>query len=633
VAYSHPEAPIEVDSIAFGRNYFNGENEDNDERAQILAEAAMFKELASDYMHPEAKVENIDSTVFGRNYFNRPDAPELSSMDEAEERVQILADVALLKKHAASYCHPEAPVVVDCTAFGRNYFTATCDMDEEERAQILAEAAMFKKLASDYMHPEAKVENTDATLFGRNYFNRSDAPELFSMDEADERAQILADATLLKKQDTNYAHPESPVEVDCTAFGRNYFTTTFDVDEDEEERAKILAEAAMFKKLASDYTHPEAKVENTDATLFGRNYFNRSDAPELSSMDAAEERAQILADVAILKKRATNYAHPESPMEVDSTVFGRNYFTATYDMNEDEEERAQILADSAMFKKLASDYLHPEAKVENCDATLFGRNYFIRPDASELSSMDEAEERAQILADAALLKQSAVSCSHPEAPIIVDSTAFGRNYFTAPSCTDEDEDERAQILAEAGILKQLSIGYLHPEAKVESTDAALFGRNYFNRPDAPKIISNEEAEERACVLSEVEALKKVATDYAHPEVGVTTSDSTAFARNFFHTAAVSDDSKISSHAEDCLEAPVHDEEHIDHHDHEMFEFDDYDQFTDMRQELNYLNQPKKPLPHAASFADFAHSTIEIKGDDEEGHLSRSPSCVAFFNYF
>jgi len=530
VAYSHPEAPIEVDSIAFGRNYFNGENEDNDERAQILAEAAMFKELASDYMHPEAKVENIDSTVFGRNYFNRPDAPELSSMDEAEERVQILADVALLKKHAASYCHPEAPVVVDCTAFGRNYFTATCDMDEEERAQILAEAAMFKKLASDYMHPEAKVENTDATLFGRNYFNRSDAPELFSMDEADERAQILADATLLKKQDTNYAHPESPVEVDCTAFGRNYFTTTFDVDEDEEERAKILAEAAMFKKLASDYTHPEAKVENTDATLFGRNYFNRSDAPELSSMDAAEERAQILTDVAILKKKATNYAHPESPIEVDST-------------------------------------------------------------------------------------------------------AFGRDYFTGPSCADKDEEERAQILVEAAMLKQLSIDYLHPEAKLKNIDATLFGRNYFNRSDAPVTISNEEAEERACVLSEVEALKKVATDYAHPEVGVTTSDSTAFARNFFHTAAVSDDSKISSHAEDCLEAPVHDEEHIDHHDHEMFEFDDYDQFTDMRQELNYLNQPKKPLPHAASFADFAHSTIEIKGDDEEGHLSRSPSCVAFFNYF
>merc|ERR1719291_1338533 len=193
-------------------------------------------------MHPEAKVENIDATLFGRNYFNRSDAPELSSMDEADERAQILADVALLKKHAASYCYPEAPVAVDCTAFGRNCFTATCDMDEEERAQILAEAAMFKKLASDYLHPEARVENTDATLFGRNYFNRSDAPELFSMDEAEERAQILTDVAILKKQATNYAHPESPIEVDSTAFGRDYFTGPSCADKDEEERAQILAE-------------------------------------------------------------------------------------------------------------------------------------------------------------------------------------------------------------------------------------------------------------------------------------------------------------------------------------------------------------------------------------------------------
>merc|ERR1711862_23831 len=262
------------------------------------------------------------------------------------------------------------------------------------------------------------------------------------------------------------------IQVDSTAFGRNYFTAIYNVDEDEEERAQILAEATMFKKPASNYLHPEAKVDDTDDNAFGRNYFNRPDAPA-----------------------AISYAHPEEPIEVNSTAFGRNYFTATSDMDEDEEERVQILAETAMFKKFASDYLHPETKVENTDATLFGRNYFNKPDAPEVSSLDEAEERAQIIADAALLKQGAFNYNHPEASITVDSTAFGRNYFAATSCADEDEEERAQILAEVAMFKKLSIDYLHPEAKVENTDVTLFGRNYLSRPDAAEVVSNDEAEE------------------------------------------------------------------------------------------------------------------------------------------
>jgi len=442
---------------------------------------------------------------------------------------------------------------------------------------------MFKKLASNYLHPEAKVNDTDDNAFGRNYFNRPDAPAVISIEEAEERAQILADAALLKKETISYAHPEAPIEVDSTAFGRNYFTATSDMDEDEEERAQILAETAMFKKFASDYLHPETKVENTDATLFGRNYFNKPDAPEVSSLDEAEERAQIIADAALLKKEAFNYNHPEASITVDSTAFGRNYFAATSCADEDEEERAQILAEVAMFKKLSIDYLHPEAKVENTDVTLFGRNYFSRPDAAEVISNDEAEERDQILVEAALLKSTA-------------------------------------------------IGYSQPDKAIEYVDPTLFGRNYFTCVSSADYIPSEDYEERAQILSEADALKKAATDYAHPEFGVANADPTAFARNFFHAAAISDDSKISAYAEGDMESPVSDEESADHHDHDMFEFD-YHQYTDMREQLSYLNQPKKTLPHAASFADFAHSTIEIKGDDEEGHLSRSPSCVSFFNYF
>merc|ERR1712194_592166 len=319
---------------------------------------------------------------------------------------------------------------------------------------------MFKKLASDYLHPEAEVENVDYTLCSRNYFNRPDALEASTYDDAEERAQIIADVALLKKEALRCAHPEVSIEVDSTVFGRNYFTATHNIDEDEEERAQILAEATMFKKLASNYLHPEAKVDDTDDNAFGRNYFNRPDAPAVISIEEAEERAQILADAALLKKETVSYAHPEASITVDSTAFGRTYFTATSDMDEDEEERVHILAEAAMLKKFASDYLYPETKVENADATLFGRNYFNKPDAEDVCSVDEAEERAQIIADAALLKQGAFNYNHPEASITVDSTAFGRNYFAATSCADEDEEDRAQILAEVAMFKKHSIDYL-----------------------------------------------------------------------------------------------------------------------------------------------------------------------------
>jgi len=660
-------------------------DEDIEEREQILAEAAMFKKLAIDYSHPEKKVENNDPTSFGRNYFNRADAPEITDVDEDEERAQILADAALLKKQAMTYSHPEAIIEVDSTAFGRNYFTATQDMDEdiEEREQILAEAAMFKKLAIDYSHPEKKVENNDPTSFGRNYFNRADAPEITDVDEDEERAQILADAALFKKEAIVYSHPEAPIEVDSTSFGRNYFTSTQDMDEDEEERAQILAEAAMLKTLASNYAHPEVKVQNTDPTVFGRNYFNRADAPDTSIVDEEEERAQILADAKLLKKEAIVYSHPEAPIDVDCASFGRNYFAAQ-DMDEDDEERAQILAEAAMFKKLATDYLHPEVKVQNTDPASYGRNYFNRANAAEVTDAEEDEERAQILADAALFKKEAINYSHPEASIVVDPTSFSRNYFSASQDMDIDEDERAQILEEAAMFKKLASNYAHPEAKVKNTDPTSFGRNYFTRPSAPEVTTSdddvehaqiladmallkkeamvyshpeapvevgstsfgrnyftatqrldEDDEERVQILAEVAMLRKLASDYAHPETKVTNTDSTAFARNIFHTPAASkaDATMVHTYTERVEEESPEDISIEEDDHHELFEFDDYDQFTDMRQQLGSLNQPKKTLPHAASFADFSHNKIEIKDDDGEGHLSRSPSCVAFFDYF
>jgi hypothetical protein len=97
-----------------------------------------------------------------------------------------------------------------------------------------------------------------------------------------------------------------------------------DEEEEEEERALILAELAALKKLANDYRHPEVGVKGDYST---RCYFDRYSAPEVVSQEEAEEQAQIMADLAALKKSAVDYYHPEIGVTTsDATAMGRNYF-------------------------------------------------------------------------------------------------------------------------------------------------------------------------------------------------------------------------------------------------------------------------------------------------------------------
>eukprot|EP00568_Trieres_chinensis_P018109 CAMPEP_0183329386 /NCGR_PEP_ID=MMETSP0160_2-20130417/84767_1 /TAXON_ID=2839 ORGANISM="Odontella Sinensis, Strain Grunow 1884" /NCGR_SAMPLE_ID=MMETSP0160_2 /ASSEMBLY_ACC=CAM_ASM_000250 /LENGTH=528 /DNA_ID=CAMNT_0025497577 /DNA_START=57 /DNA_END=1643 /DNA_ORIENTATION=+ len=406
VHFLHPELPVQTDGTAFGRNYFDrpsapdreeddaDDEEDNEEeRRAVLADAAALKKAAVDHAHPELGVSTSDPTCFGRDYFDRPSAPEREDEETADEAEDVMDDVAMLKRAAYDYLHPEAPVAVDPTCFGRNYFDRPSakeredEEDAEEREAILAEAAALRKLAMDYAHPEAPVKAVDPTCFGRNYFNRPSAPEREDDEDAGEREAILAEAAALKKLAVDYAHPERAVEVDPASFGRNYFSRPSAVEQededDAEEREAILAEAAALKKLAVDYAHPERAVQ-VDPTAFGRSYFGRPSAVEQEDEDDAEEREAILAEAAALKKLAADYAHPERPVEVDPTAFGRNYFDrASAPEQEDEddaEEREAILAEAAALKKLAADYAHPERPVE-VDPTSFGRNYFARPSA------------------------------------------------------------------------------------------------------------------------------------------------------------------------------------------------------------------------------------------------------------
>ena len=270
-----------------------------DQREDILQDMKQLKKYAQHYLQPERPVE-VDPLASCRNYFNRPSAPEQQE-DDGEERAQILIDALQLKKLAVDFLHPERPVITtDANACGRNYFSRSSapeQEDESERVRILAEARHLKKFAVDYLHPERPVVTSDPYACGRNYFTRYSAPE--QEDNSEERVNILSEAQHLKKLVIDYLHPERPVVTsDPYACSRNYFTrfSAPEQEDDSKERVSILAEAQQLKKLAVDYLHPERPVATSDPCACGRNYFTRSSAPEEESFEDAEERMHILED-------------------------------------------------------------------------------------------------------------------------------------------------------------------------------------------------------------------------------------------------------------------------------------------------------------------------------------------------
>jgi len=661
VAFLHPESPVLVsDPTVYGRNYFGRSSaveqktdEDADEEVDILEDAKALKKAAMAYLHPEIGVSTTDGACFGRNYFTRPSAPDVESFEEANERARVLAEAAALKKLAVDYMHPEMGVTMtDGACFARNYFNRysapETEEDEyaDERAEILAEAAALKKLAVDYMHPENGVTSTDSACFGRNYFNRPSAPETEDVEVANERARVLAESAALKKLAIDYMHPEIGItSADGACFGRNYFNrpSAPDTEEDEyaDERAEIFAEAAALKKLAVDYMHPENGVTSTDGACFGRNFFNRPSAPDTEDVEIAEERTRVLAEAAALKKLAIDYMHPEVDVTTtDGACFGRNYFNrySAPETEEDEyaDERAEIFAETAALKKLAIDYMHPEVGVTSADGACFGRNYFSRASAPDTEDAEVADERACVLSEAAALKKLAVDYMHPEVGVTsTDGACFGRNYFNRPSAPETEDvkvaDERARVLADAAALKKLAIDYMHPEVGVISTDGACFGRNYFNRSSAPETEDVEVADERSRVLSEAVALKTLAVDYMHPEVGVTSTDGACFGRNYFNrpSAPETEDEDLAiEEAHILAEAAALKKQAADYmHPEVGVKTTDSTVFG-----RNYFNQEASALEKLAAAVKGAKlpSTKSSSSDNDLGITKKSASSVNLF---
>merc|ERR1712161_112467 len=264
-----------------------GNGEEADERALVLVEAAALRKSAMDYMQPEVGVATTDAAC-SRNYFNRYSAAETEDCED-----EVASDS-----------------VEDARLWLAN-----------ERAEVLAEAAALKKSAMDYLHPEVGVAVRDATC-GRNYFNRPSAPEVESGEDADERALVLVEAAALRKSAMDYMQPEVGVATTDAACSRNYFNRYSAAETDDcegeiasdsvedarlwlaNERAEGLAEAMALKKSAVDYTSPEVGVTSVAGACFGRNYFDRYSAPETEEDDLADECSEVLAEAAALKNLA-----------------------------------------------------------------------------------------------------------------------------------------------------------------------------------------------------------------------------------------------------------------------------------------------------------------------------------------
>lgn len=594
--FLHPEKPVEADGCA--RCFFDRVSappqlspEDAEERAMILEEASLLKKTAVDFLHPEHPVVTTDPTACGRNYFNRGGSDD--DMD-FEERAAVLEDAKMLKSLATDYLHPERPVVSSATTGARCYFDrasapATED-DDDERSRIMDDLKALKQAATDYLHPELPVAVTDPAACARCYFDRASA---YQEEQAEDRDAVLQDVLALKQLAGDYMHPEKPLQVDPLATTRCYFdrASAPEVESMEESDAKaaLLEDCLKLKGLAEDYLHPEKPVISNGSTA--RCYFDRASAPEVEDEEDAEERAAVLRDVQALKQSAVDFLHPELPVALtDPTLSARCFFdrpsAPAQESMEEIEERESILEETAALKKLAVDYLHPELPVE---ASVGSRCYFDRASAPEQLSSEEADERAQILQDAMALKSTAVQYKHPELPVVSGPTVTARCYFDRPSApvqeSLEDIQEREQVLADAAALKKSAIDYLHPEAPVVS-DPAATARCYFDRYSAEVGESKEDADEIARIIADAKALKRLAVDYMHPELPVKTSDPSATGRCFF------DRPSTRLHDQMIHSFPPHeDDDHSDHHEHG-------DHFG-MDEDFSFLNEVRDKLTNTS----------------------------------
>jgi membrane-bound inhibitor of C-type lysozyme len=668
------ESDIETDTES---DYDSSDDEDEelDEIYHVLEDARRLKLAAKAFSNPEEKVNKY----FGaRCYFERASAPEVVSKDEADAQAEVILDVTRMKNLAVDFLVADNEVKSsDPLSFGRNYFTSCVAADAKEAdevAQVLAETRMLKEQAASYLCPEGDLK---VKSFGaRCYFDRASAPEVASKDEADTEAEVLSDITCMKGLAVDFLHPESQTKsTDSFSFGRSYFVDPAECKEEADERAQILAEARLLKEQATKYHCPEEKV-NVES-IGSRCYFERASAPEPVTRDVVDAQSEIVLDASRMKKLAGGFLNPENvSISITASSFGRNYFTDSAESKEEADERAEALAearllkeratnyfcpekkvtvesvgsrcyferasapetitkgeadaiveslsDATLIKKLSADFVHPENQVNTTDAFSFGRNYFTKCSSVPTELKEEVVKRAQFIDEATLLKEHATSYLCPELVVTnTDPSTYGRNYFGRLDSNEvlskEDADELYGIMSDTGVMKKASTDYLRPEVSVSNTHPFAMGRNYFKTLSSVPTETEEESNERFQILADSVMLKKAAVDYLQPEITSTTTDPTAYGRNFFDNYPPEESRKESQLSQGNVSNA---DENNDY-----FVFDDFDE---MREEFNSFNVPKYPTNVHKSFSTNRLYDLGTDDVEKERPVSRSPSCVMLF---
>ncbi|GMH85897.1 hypothetical protein TL16_g10375 [Triparma laevis f. inornata] len=133
--------------------------------------------------------------------------------------------------------------------------------EQEERRQILATAAEMKKIASWYLHPSEPLE-TSPMASARCYFDRASAVEQETKENADDRAEALEAAKEMSKVVSWFTNPSQPVEVSPMASAHCTFSDKdMNSKEEADERAEILEDCKQLSKVASWFSNP-SQVRN-----------------------------------------------------------------------------------------------------------------------------------------------------------------------------------------------------------------------------------------------------------------------------------------------------------------------------------------------------------------------------------
>lgn len=428
-----------------------------EERRQILEDCKTLKQYAAFHLHPERPVLTKDPTAFGRCYFDRPSAPQQESVDNVQEHVRVMEECVAMRTFADFFLYPQHLVKTTDPNFSDSRPSPIPQMsneDAEQKTHALEDALIFQQYAKYHLHPERRVVTTDPAAYGRNYFTRPSAIPQETPQQMEERNAVMEDVEIFKATARYHMHPELPViTTDPMARGRNYFERPSapeqETAEEMEERNRIMKELAALRMHARFHLHPELPVETTDVTACARCYFDRFSAPAQETLEEAEERNQILEDAARLED-SVQVMHTGHTLEQDyfhdHPIFAQN---AANDFEQEppveSEECKRVLEETANLKMYAAFHLHPERAVKTTDPYARERCFFDRVSSPEQETPKEAEERHQILQDAAHLEEFAQVLHNGHG---LQNDYFHDGHFTMDEDEQFDESDKHTSTAE-----------------------------------------------------------------------------------------------------------------------------------------------------------------------------------------